>query len=141
MRYTNWRPARRQTSCARSAGCARSPFARPARVQGVRFDLDRFDDYYTHLVLWNRELRQIAGGYRLGNVREILQRFGTSGLYTATLFRYDPSFFESIDGAIELGRSFVTPEYQRRYMPLFQLWKGIGAYVVRHPESPSCSAR
>ncbi len=102
---------------------------------GRSVDLDRFDDYYTHLVLWNRELRQIAGGYRLGNVREILQGFGPSGLYTATLFRYDSSFFESFDGAIELGRSFVTPEYQRRYMPLFQLWKGIGAYVVRHPGS------
>jgi putative hemolysin len=111
-------------------------FRQAGEGTGGSVDLDRFDDYYTHLVLWNRGLREIVGGYRLGNVREILQRFSTSGLYTATLFRYDPSFFESIDGAIELGRSFVTPEYQKHFMPLFQLWKGIGAYLVRHPGSP-----
>jgi putative hemolysin len=111
-------------------------FRQAGEGTGSSFDLDRFDDYYTHFVLWNRELRQIAGGYRLGNVREILQRFGTSGLYTATLFRYGPSFFESIGGALELGRSFITPEYQRHYLPLLQLWKGIGVYLVRHPESP-----
>lgn len=111
-------------------------FRQAGEGTGSSFDLDRFDDYYTHFVLWNRELRQIAGGYRLGNVREILPRFGISGLYTATLFRYGPSFFESIGGALELGRSFITPEYQRHYMPLLLLWKGIGVYLVRHPESP-----
>ncbi len=67
---------------------------------------------------------------------EILPRFGISGLYTAALFRYDPSFLETIGDALELGRSFITPEYQRHYLPLLQLWKGIGAYLVRCPESP-----
>lgn len=110
-------------------------FRQAGEGTGSSFDLDRFDDYYTHLVLWNREQRQIAGGYRLGNVREILQRFGIGGLYTATLFRYDPSFFGAIGGALELGRSFITPEYQRHYMPLLQLWKGIGAYLSGHPGS------
>ena len=69
-------------------------------------------------------------------MREILRRFGISGLYTATLFRYDPSFFDSIGGALESGSSFITPEYQRHYLPLLQLWKGIGVHLVRHPESP-----
>lgn len=111
-------------------------FRQAGEGTGSSFDLDRFDDYYTQLVLWDRERQQIAGGYRLGNVREILQRFGISGLYTATLFRYSQSFFERLGGALELGRSFVTPEYQKKYMPLFQLWKGIGTYSMRHPESP-----
>ncbi len=111
-------------------------FRQAGEGTGSSFDLDRFDDYYTHFVLWNREQRQIAGGYRLGNVREILRRFGMNGLYTSTLFRYGPSFFESIGNAVELGRSFVTPEYQKQYMPLLQLWKGIGVYLARHQESP-----
>lgn len=129
--------ARQAPNVVREIGRLREiSFRQAGEGTGSSFDLDRFDDYYTHLVLWNRELRQIAGGYRLGSVREILQRFGIGGLYTATLFRYDPSFFESIGGALELGRSFVTPEYQRHYMPLLQLWKGIGVYLLRHPESP-----
>jgi putative hemolysin len=103
---------------------------------GRSVDLDPFDDYYSHLALWHRERRQIAGSYRLGNVRDILARFGPGGLYTSTLFRYQPSFFTSIDGAMELGRSFVRPEYQRHYLPLLMLWKGIGAYLVRSCSTP-----
>ncbi len=103
---------------------------------GSACDLDRFDRHYRHLALWSREQRQIAGSYRLGNVAEIVRQFGPGGLYTSTLFRYHPSFFSSIDGALELGRSFVRPEFQRHYLPLLLLWKGIGAYLVRHPSTP-----
>ncbi len=44
--------------------------------------------------------------------------------------------FPRIGPAIELGRSFVTREYQKQYAPLLLLWKGIGAYVAAHPENP-----
>jgi putative hemolysin len=37
---------------------------------------------------------------------------------------------------MELGRSFVRPEYQREYAPLLLLWKGISRYLTRHPETP-----
>ena len=36
--------------------------------------------------------------------------------------------------ALELGRSFVRAEYQRNYSALLSLWKGIGQFVVRHPQ-------
>ncbi len=103
---------------------------------GAACDLDRFDRDYTHLALWHRERRQIAGSYRLANVAHAVENSGPRGLYTSTLFRYQPSFFDSIDGALELGRSFVRPEYQRHYLPLLLLWKGIGAYLVRYPSTP-----
>ncbi len=97
-------------------------------------DLDRFDDYYEHLVLWHRGDRRIAGGYRMGSTAAILPRLGIQGLYTSTLFDFDPEFFGRIGPALETGRSFVTREYQRHYQSLMMLWKGIGAYVCRKPE-------
>ena len=57
-------------------------------------------------------------------------------LYTSTLFRYDESLFHKIGPALELGRSFVRPEYQRQYAPLLLLWKGIARLVATHPEIP-----
>ena len=99
-------------------------------------DLDRFDAYYTHLVLWNDERQEIAGAYRICNVQSVLHRYGMRGLYTATLFRFQPKFFAKVGPALELGRSFVHLDYQRQYAPLLVLWKGIGSYLVRHPETP-----
>ena len=103
---------------------------------GKARDLDRFDAYYTHLVLWNQERREIAGAYRICNVQHVLHRYGMRGLYTATLFRFQPKFFAKVGPALELGRSFVHLDYQRQYAPLLVLWKGIGSYLVRHPETP-----
>jgi putative hemolysin len=59
-----------------------------------------------------------------------------NGLYTSTLFRYHARLFEKIGPALELGRSFVRPEYQRQYAPLLLLWKGIARLVARHAEAP-----
>ena len=97
-------------------------------------DLDRFDPYYLHLFLWNKEKREIAGAYRLGDVQKILARFGPKGLYTQTLFRFRMGFLAGLGSALEMGRSFIGPEYQRQFAPLLLLWKGIGAFVARHPE-------
>jgi putative hemolysin len=97
-------------------------------------DLDRFDPNYLHLFLWNRAAREVAGAYRLAATPDILPRFGPSGLYTSTLFRFDARLFDRIGPAIELGRSFVRPEYQKQYAPLLLLWKGIGRYAASRPE-------
>ena len=76
------------------------------------------------------------GAYRLTRTEPVLQRFGVRGLYTHTLFHYSPEFFRRLGPAIELGRSFVRPEYQREYAPLTLLWKGIARYAARHAEAP-----
>ena len=101
---------------------------------GQSTDLDRFDPYYLHLFLWNKEKREIVGGYRMAEVPRILSRFGQKGLYTDSLFRFKWGFFGRIGPSLELGRSFIRPEYQRAFAPLMLLWKGIGAFVARHPE-------
>jgi putative hemolysin len=97
-------------------------------------DLDRFDSHYLHLFLWNKEKREIAGAYRLGEVPGTLARFGQKGLYTDSLFRFKAGFFAKLGPSLELGRSFIRPEYQRQFAPLMLLWKGIGAFVAQHPE-------
>jgi putative hemolysin len=99
-------------------------------------DLDRFDQHYSHLLLWHKTTQQLVGGYRVGNTAEILAERGLAGLYTSTLFRYDAKLFQKLGPALELGRSFVRPEYQRRYAPLLLLWKGIARLVASRPEVP-----
>src|SRR5580700_8336398 len=68
--------------------------------------------------------QELAGAYRAGNTDEIIRAHGIKGLYTNTVFRYDEKLFLKIGSALELGRSFVRPEYQRQYAPLLLLWKG-----------------
>jgi putative hemolysin len=103
---------------------------------GRSADIDSFDAYYWHLLLWNKEKRELAGAYRAGNTDEIIRAHGIKGLYTNTVFRYDEQLFLKIGSALELGRSFVCPEYQRQYAPLLLLWKGIARFVAAHPETP-----
>ena len=96
-------------------------------------DLDRFDLTYRHLIVWNHERHEVVGAYRVGATDQILPRDGAEGLYTNTLFHYDAALLAQIGPALELGRAFVRPEYQRDYSPLLLLWKGIGTLVARNP--------
>lgn len=109
-------------------------FRRAGEGTGRSIDLDRFDGYYQHLVLWNTAAHEVVGAYRLGPTPDILPRYGIRGLYTSTLFRFRPDLFDRIGPAIELGRSFIRPEYQKQYAPLLMLWKAIARYASRRPE-------
>jgi putative hemolysin len=103
---------------------------------GKSRDLDSFDEYYSHILLWHKSRQELVGAYRAGNTAEILAERGVGGLYTSTLFRYDEKIFQRLRPALELGRSFVRPEYQRQYAPLLLLWKGIARMVARQPAVP-----
>ena len=100
---------------------------------GRTADIDRFDNTYRHLFLWNARREEIAGAYRMGLADEIVAKYGIRGLYTSTLFRYRSDFPATLGAAIELGRSFIRPEYQVKHYSLPLLWKGIAAFVKRHP--------
>jgi putative hemolysin len=101
---------------------------------GRDLDLDTFDDRYVHLFSWDRDRRRIVGAYRIGQTDRILASHGVAGLYTRSLFRYDERLMVHLSPALELGRSFVRAEYQKNYNALLLLWKGIGQFVVRHPQ-------
>jgi len=100
---------------------------------GKSLDLDTFDYDYLHLFVWNRARKQIVGGYRLGQTDVLLGAKGRQGLYTSTLFNYSEEALGQINPALELGRSFVSPDYQKEYAPLLLLWKGIGRFIVQNP--------
>ncbi|MBV8863771.1 MAG: lysophospholipid acyltransferase family protein [Acidobacteriaceae bacterium] len=101
---------------------------------GRALDLDRFDEHYSHLILWHSAESRVAGAYRLAATPDILPAHGIKGLYTSTLFSYRQAFFTHIGPAFELGRSFICRDYQKHYSPLLLLWKGILKYVAQRPE-------
>ena len=100
---------------------------------GRPMDIDAFDDTYRHLVLWNHAEREVAGAYRFGLTDEIMAARGVRGLYTSTLFDYRPGLLENMGPALEMGRSFIVPKYQKSYQPLLLLWKGVAQFVVENP--------
>lgn len=114
-------------------------FRRVGEGTGARRDLDRYDLHYRHIVLWDEQALTIAGAYRLGEAGPILRERGPAGLYSASLFDYAPAANDFLDGAVELGRSFVQPAYWGS-RSLDYLWQGIGAYLrcrpVRHLIGP-----
>lgn len=100
---------------------------------GKSRDMDEFDLYYLQLIIWDREERQIVGGYRLGQGDQIFKRFGVNGFYTHSLFKMKPGFYPILQEAVELGRTYVAPAYQKHRLPLFLLWKGILHFLLAHP--------
>jgi putative hemolysin len=100
---------------------------------GKELDIDIYDSYYLHLFVFKEDSREIIGAYRLGQTDRVLSRMGRKSLYTQTLFTFHPAFFQKVHPGLELGRSFVRPEYQKSYQALLLLWKGIGRFVARYP--------
>ncbi len=111
---------------------------------GLSCDLDEYDTMenpYKQLIVWNPEAEEILGGYRylLGN--EV--RFDDNGnpmLATAHMFDFSDKFIRDyLPTTIELGRSFVTLEYQstrldsKSLFALDNLWDGLGALTVIMP--------
>jgi hypothetical protein len=101
---------------------------------GQPLDLDPFDRHYRHLFLWHRGRRCLAGAYRFAPLDEVLQAQGMAGLYTHSLLRFKPELLQQLQPALELGRSFVAPDFQRGYGPLLLLWRGLGRWIAAHPQ-------
>ena len=99
-------------------------------------DVDDYDKYYKHLILWDAKRKRIAGGYRLGIGSEIFEQHGgVEGFYTSSLFTYDKDFESTLRETIELGRSFVSLEYQKEALPLMLLLKGLMHSLMRYPNA------
>ncbi|HWR93796.1 MAG TPA: lysophospholipid acyltransferase family protein [Flavobacterium sp.] len=97
-------------------------------------DLDKYDNYYHHLFLWDSYAQRIAGAYRMGLGSEIYPKYGVEGFYLNELFRFESELNDMLHKSIEMGRAFITGEYQQKPMPLFLLWKGIIHTTLRYPE-------
>lgn len=99
---------------------------------GEKRDLDSYDQYYRHLILWDEDDLEIAGAYRIGEGPQRMES-PDKPLYSESLFQYSESMQAVFAQGIELGRSFVQPRYWGK-RSLDYLWYGIGAYLRRHPE-------
>ncbi len=97
-------------------------------------DLDKFDSYYHHLFLWDDKDKAIVGAYRMGLGSQIFKTYGIDGFYLQDLFRFEPELYGMMSKSIEMGRAYITKEYQQKPMPLFLLWKGIVHTTLRFPE-------
>ena len=112
---------------------------------GLDCDLDEFDTMdnpYKQLIVWNPEADEIIGGYRYILGPDIkLDEKGQPILATSHMFHFSDKFInEYMPYTIELGRSFVTLEYQstrsdnKSIFALDNLWDGLGALAVIMPD-------
>lgn len=112
---------------------------------GKAIDLDIFDTQeapYQQLIVWSPETKIVLGGYRYIVCKDARKDSnGVLQLATYRLFRFSDHFINDyLPYTIELGRSFVHPEYQssklsrKGIFALDNLWDGLGALVVKHPE-------
>jgi hypothetical protein len=101
---------------------------------GLSKDSDEFDPHYSHLFLWDKAALRIAGAYRVGLVDEIVAEHGVMGLYSRSLYKYDEAFINRLGSSIEMGRSFIHPDYQKKQVSLNLLWRGIGRILVGRPK-------
>lgn len=100
---------------------------------GLARDIDDYDAGYEHIVLWDAATSRIAGAYRVARGAQVLAENGLPGFYTASLFQYSEAAVPRIAAGMELGRSFVAPDYWNS-RSLDYLWQGIGAYLRVHPD-------
>lgn len=108
-------------------------FRKVGEGTGERSDLDKFDQHYRHLILWDEEELEIVGAYRIGEVARYMKEDNQNRIYSAELFRYSCDMEPYFEQGIELGRSFIQPKYWGK-RSLDYLWYGIGAYLNRHPD-------
>lgn len=101
---------------------------------GKARDLDRFDQWYDHIVAWDTRRGCVVGAYRAARIDEVMRKYGRASIYLGTLFDFREPFFRLLGPSIELGRSFIRAEHQRSFTPLLALWRGIGEYVAQRPK-------
>lgn len=107
-------------------------FRKVGEGTGMAKDMDEFDIYYHHMFIWDNENQAIVGAYRLGDGASILRQYGKHGFYISNLFRWKEPFDQIMQHSLELGRSFVQPEYQKKPQSLFLLWKGILFFLLKN---------
>ena len=101
---------------------------------GNACDLDAYDEYYTHLIMWDTRANRLAGAYRMGRTDKILQAKGKAGIYNSLFFQFSDKLEKVLAQGLEMGRAFICKEYQRHPASLDTLWMGIGHYLARHTE-------
>ncbi len=112
---------------------------------GKSIDIDEYDTAekpFIQLIVWNPAEKDIVGGYRFIHGKHIpYNKDGALNSATAELFNFSDHFVRDyLPVSIELGRSFVQPEYQptinfkKGMYSLDNLWDGLGAMIIDNPD-------
>lgn len=111
---------------------------------GLECDIDEFDTMPVpcrQMITWNPVEKEIIGGYRFILGEDIVFKDGVPQIATSHMFRFSKEFIEKyLPNTLELGRSFVAPEYQttlkgpKALYALDNLWDGLGALTVVYPQ-------
>jgi putative hemolysin len=97
----------------------------------LSFDSDEYDVHYKHLFIWDDQAKKIVGAYRIGLGDVLYRRYKKKGFYLNELFKISRDFTPILKNALELGRSFIVSEYQRKPMSLMLLWKGVNEFLKK----------
>jgi len=108
---------------------------------GKDADIDEFDNtHFKQIIVWNPHEEEIVGGYRFAFMKELIVNNQVHSP-AAEIFNFSNQFVEEFaPDAIELGRSFVQPDYQPKLdskkgiFSLDNLWDGLGYLMVSYPE-------
>jgi len=114
--------------------CREETFRNIGEGTNLSIDLDDFDKYYYHMHLWRDETNELVGAYRIGMGNEIMAKYGIKGFYSDQFFHYSDGFSSVLQNGIELGRSFIVSEAQKRPMSLNMLMKGLLCVIKRYPQ-------
>lgn len=106
---------------------------------GKDCDIDQFDtdpvDYYRQLIVWDPHDHEILGGYRY----ILCGGIPPEKMATSEIFRFSDGFVQDyLPFTIELGRSFIQPNYQninvkrKGLYALDNLWDGLGALMLKY---------
>ncbi len=111
---------------------------------GKDCDIDEFDlmtPACQQLIVWDPNNKLILGGYRYILGEDVVVEDGKPRIATSHMFNFSPKFLqEYLPSTMELGRSFVIPDFQssrpgaRAVFTLDNLWDGLGALTVVHPQ-------
>ena len=100
------------------------------------FDLDK-DDPQKQLIVWDPENREMVGGYRFYFPPKGCTNCDVTKLASSSYFSFSEKFTKKyFPHMMELGRSFVHPDYQSRaggrksLFALDNLWDGLGALIL-----------
>ncbi len=109
-------------------------FRKIGEGSNLPFDLDQYDEHYHHLFLWDSAGKKLVGAYRMALGSEVMKKHGIQGFYTSSLFEFDQELQPFFRKVIEMGRAYISTEYQQKPLPLFLLWRGIVHVCLRNPE-------
>lgn len=111
---------------------------------GLECDIDEFDTMEVpcrQMIVWNPAEREIVGGYRFILGEDMVFKNGVPQIATSHMFHFSDKFIaDYLPNTLELGRSFVAPEYQttlkgpKALYALDNLWDGLGALTVVYPQ-------